>query len=282
MMSEPKLLLDELNFPESGRWHDGRLWFCNWIGQQVVAVSAEGNAEYFDVPVERLMGWCIDWTPDGRLLTTGDKLRRYEADGSVTVLSEQGANELVVDARGNVYLNGADFDFAGGEAPKPGWIKLVTPDGAVRQVADDIQFPNGMVLTPDGRTLVISESFAGRLTAFDVEPDGGLSNRRVYAENLGPDGICLDAEGAIWVQTADANVVRVAGGGEILERIDLPFEDRAPFSVALANWDTPTLCVLTAEWRMNDPIPDNLTRLTNGLRTGQVHTIPVRVPPAAG
>ncbi|GAA1557474.1 SMP-30/gluconolactonase/LRE family protein [Kribbella hippodromi] len=275
-----KVLLDGLGIPESARWHDGRLWFANWIDQQVVAVDANGRAEYAEVPMGRLMGWSIDWLPDGRMLTTGDKLRRYEPDGTVTVLSEQGANELVVDAQGNIYLNGADFDFAGGEAPKPGWIKLVTPDGQVRQVADDIQFPNGMVLTPDGRTLVIAESLAGRLTAFDVEADGGLSNRRTYAENLGPDGICLDAEGAIWVQTGGTAVVRVADGGEILDRIELS-ENRAPFALTLADFDGPTLCVLTAEWRMNDSITDNLTRLTTDPRTGQVLAVPVAVPPAA-
>jgi sugar lactone lactonase YvrE len=279
-MSELKLLLDGLAFPESGRWHEGRLWFCNWIEQQIVAVDADGTTESFEAPVERLMGWSIDWLPDGRLLTTGDKLRRYEPDGSITVLAEQAANELVVDAQGNIYLNGADFDFAGGEEPVPGWIKLVTPDGEVRQVADDIDFPNGMVLTPDGRTLVIAESFAGRLTALDVQPDGGLSNRRVYAGNLGPDGIVLDAEGAIWSQTWGEGVVRVAAGGEILERVDVP-ENRAPFSLTLADFDGPTLCILTAEWRSDDSIADNLGRLTGGLRTGQVHTIPVAVPPIA-
>ncbi|RZT13518.1 sugar lactone lactonase YvrE [Kribbella sp. VKM Ac-2569] len=275
-----KLLLDGLAFPEGARWHDGRLWFCHWIEQQIVAVDADGKTESFEAPVERLMGWSVDWLPDGRMLTTGDKLRRYEPDGSITVLAEQGANEIVVDAQGNIYLDGADFDFSGGEEPVPGWIKLVTPDGQVRQVADDIQFPNGMVLTPDGRTLVIAESFAGRLTAFDVEPDGGLSNRRVYAENLGPDGICLDAEGAIWCQTGGEGVVRVAAGGEILERIDVP-ENRAPFALGLVDFDGPTLCILTAEWRMADSIADNLGRLTNGPRTGQIHTVPVAVPPVA-
>lgn len=275
-MSELKILLDGLGMPESARWRDGRLWFCNWIEQQVVAVDADGKAEYFPVPVEQLMGWSIDWLADGRMLTTGEKLRRYEPDGSVTVLAEQKANELVVDAHGNIYLNGADFDFAGGEAPKPGYIKLVTPDGQVRQVADEIQFPNGMVLTPDGRTLVISESFAGRLTAFDIEPDGGLSNRRVFAENLGPDGICLDAEGAIWVQTGGEAVVRVTDGGEILQHIDLP-ENRAPFALTLADFNGPTLCILTSEWRVADSISDNLDRLKNGPRTGKIFTVPVSV-----
>jgi sugar lactone lactonase YvrE len=275
-MSEPTILLDGLGMPESARWHDGRLWFCNWIEQQVVAVDADGKAEYFPVPVEQLMGWSIDWLADGRMLTTGEKLRRYEPDGSVTVLAAQKANELVLDAHGNIYLNGADFDFAGGEAPKPGYIKLVTPDGQVRQVADEIQFPNGMVLTPDGRTLVISESFAGRLTAFDVEPDGGLSNRRVFADNLGPDGICLDAEGAIWVQTGGEAVVRVTDGGEILQHIDLP-ENRAPFALTLADFNGPTLCILTSEWRADDSITDNLDRLKNGPRTGRIYTAPVSV-----
>jgi sugar lactone lactonase YvrE len=277
-----KLLIDGLGMPESARWHDGRLWFCNWIEQQVIAIDADRKAEYFDVPVGRLMGWSIEWTPDGRMLTTGDKLRRYEPDGSVTVLAEQAANEIVVDAHGNIYLNGADFDFAGGEAPKPGWIKLFGTDGELREVAGDIEFPNGMVLTPDGRTLVIAESFAGRLTAFDVAPDGGLSNRRVWAQNLGPDGICLDAEGAIWVQTADEAVVRVAAdGGRILERIDLP-RHRAPFALTLVDFDGPTLCVLTAEWHQDDSITDNLARLTTGPRTGQIHTVGVAVPPVAG
>ena len=273
-MSEVKILLRGLGIPESGRWHDGRLWFCNWIDQQVVAVDPDNTTESFDVPLGRLMGWSIDWLPDGRLLTTGDKLRCYEPDGSVTVLAEQVANEIVVDGRGNIYLNGADFNFSGGEAPKPGYIKLVTPDGKLRQVADDIQFPNGMVITPDDRTLIIAESFAGRLTAFDIDPDGGLSNRRAVAEGLGPDGICLDSEGAIWVQTADFAVVRVTEGGEILQRIELP-EGRAPFALALGGR---TLFILTAEWRPADSITDNLGRLTNGPRTGEVLTVPVQVP----
>lgn len=276
-MTEPTILLSGLGIPESPRWHDGRLWFCNWIDQQIVAVSPDGTPEYRPAPVKHSMGWSIDWLPDGRLLTTGDRLRRYEPDGSVVVHADQGGNEIVVDGRGNTYINGADFDFAGGEAPKPGYIKLVTPDGTVRQVADDIQFPNGMVITPDDRTLVISESFAGRLTAFDIDSDGGLSNRRVFADELGPDGICLDAEGAIWVSAADSSIVRVAEGGEILQRIELS-EMQASFALALGGPDRRTLFILTAEWRSADSITDNLDRLVNGPRTGAVLTFPVTVP----
>jgi sugar lactone lactonase YvrE len=214
-MSEPEVVLRGLGIPESPRWHDGRLWFCNWIDQQILAVGPDGTPEITTAPVKKLMGWSIDWLPDGRLLMTGDKLRRQEPDGPVVVHADQSANEIVVDRRGNIYLNGADFDFAGGAAPEPGYIKLVTPDGRLRQVADDIQFPNGMVITPDNRTLIISESFAGRLTAFDIEPDGGLSHRRVFADGLGPDGICLDVEGAVWVSTGGSSIVRIAEGGSV-------------------------------------------------------------------
>ena len=162
-MSEPKILLSGLGIPESPRWHEGRLWFCNWIDRQVMAADLDGKAEVILTrdPASHSMGYSIEWLPDGRLLTTGDKVRRQEPDGSMAVHAEQRANEIVTGERGNVYVNGADFDFAAGAPPKPGYIKLVTPDGRLRQVADDIQFPNGMIITPDGRTLIISESFAG-------------------------------------------------------------------------------------------------------------------------
>lgn len=276
-MSEAKVLLRGLGIPESPRWHDGRLWFSNWIEQQVVAVDMDGTTEAIDVPVEQLMGWSIDWLPDGRMLTTGDKLRRYELDGSVSIVAEQKANEIVVDGRGNTYVNGADFNFSRGEAPKPGYIKLVAPDGDVREVASDIQFPNGMVITPDDRTLIISESFAGQLTAFGIDPDGGLSNRRVFADGLGPDGICMDTEGAVWVSTGGFSVVRVADGGDVLQRVEIG-ADRAPFALALGGPDRRTLFILTAEWHPSDSITDNLGRLTNGPRTGEVRALEVEVP----
>jgi sugar lactone lactonase YvrE len=277
-MSEPKVLLSGLGIPESPRWHEDRLWFCNWIDQQVVAVDLDGKPEVFRARDQgQMMGYSIDWLPDGRLLMTGDKLRRQEPDGSMVTLAEQKANEIVVDGRGNIYLNGADFDFAGGEAPEPGYIKLITPDGELRQVADDIQFPNGMVITPDNRTLIISESFAGRLTTFDIDADGGLSNRRVFADGLGPDGICLDAEGAVWVSTGGSSIARVAEGGEVLQRVELT-ENRAPFALMLGGPDRRTLFIMTAEWRKADSITNNLQRLVNGPRTGEILTLPVSVP----
>ena len=274
-MPEPKVLLDGLGIPESPRWHEGRLWFCNWIDRQVVAVDLDGTPEVMPARGDRPMGYSIDWLPDGRLLITGDKLRRQEADGSMVTHAGQGANEIVVDGRSN----GADFDFAGGEAPKPGYIKLVTPDGDLRQVAGDIQFPNGMVITPDNRTLIISESFARRLTAFDIDAGGGLSNRRVFADGLGPDGICLDAEGAVWVSSGENSVVRVAEGGEVLQRVELS-EDRSPFALMLGDPGRRTLFIMTAEWRRADGIAGNLQRLATGPRTGQILTLPVSVPGA--
>jgi sugar lactone lactonase YvrE len=280
-MSDPKVLLTGLGIPESPRWHEDRLWFCNWIDRQVVAVGMDGRAEVMTTrdPDSYPMGYSIDWLPDGRLLVTGDKLRRQEPGGSMAVHAEQRANEIVVDGRGNIYLNGADFDFAAGAPPKPGYIKLVTPDGQLRQVAGDIQFPNGMAITPDGRTLIIAESFAGRLTAFDIDAGGGLSGRRVFAEGLGPDGICLDAEGAVWAGTADSSIVRVAEGGKILQRAELP-ENRVPFALMLGGPDRRTLFILTAGWWPADGHVANLDRLANGPRTGEILTLPVSVPGA--
>jgi sugar lactone lactonase YvrE len=244
-----------------------------------MAADLDGEAEVMLTrdPASHPMGYSIGWLPDGRLLTTGARLERQEPDGSMVTIAEQHANEIVVDGRGNVYINGADFDFVGGGAPEPGYIKVVTPDGQLRQVAGDIQFPNGMVITPDGRTLIISESFAGRLTAFDIDGDGGLSGRRVFADGLGPDGITMDAEGAIWVSTGEFSVARVAEGGTVLQRIELA-ENRAPFALMLGGPDRRTLFICTAEWHKADDHVANLERLATGPRTGEILALPVEVP----
>ena len=291
-MAEPSVMLSGLRMPESPRWHAGRLWFCNWIDRQVVAVDLDGRSEVAvadAVPAERPMGYSIDWLHDGRLLVTGDELRTQGPDGSLVTYAEQGGNEIVVDGRGNIYVNGADFGMADvGDGPltstPPGYIKVIGADGRPRQVAGDIQFPNGMVITPDDRTLIVAESFAGRLTAFDIDGDGGLSNRRVFAGGVAPDGICLDAEGAVWTSappaepgSARSSVVRVAEGGDVLERLELG-EHRAPFAVMLGGPDRRTLFIMTTEWRAADSITNNLERLTNGPRTGEILTLRVSVP----
>src|SRR5918911_1875323 len=183
-MPELQTLMTGLALGESPRWHDGRLWFSDWGAQEVVAVDLEGKSEVI-VRVATLP-FCIDWLPDGRLLIVSGRdrlLLRRESDGSLvthadlTSLSDHPWNEIVVDGRGNVYLNNIGFDFPGGEFV-PGIVALVTPDGSVRQVADGVAFPNGMAVTPDNSTLILAESHGKRLTAFDIAADGSLSNRR--------------------------------------------------------------------------------------------------------
>jgi sugar lactone lactonase YvrE len=283
-MLEATPLLSGLVIGESPRWHDGRLWFANWGAEEIVAVDLEGNAEVVAKGPPGL-GWSIDWLPDGRLLVTGPGLSRVEPDGTMVPHADMSSvgsafNEIVVDGRGNVYVNGGN-DFHPDEGKAPGFVALVTPDGSVRQVADGIAFPNGMVVTPDNSTLIVSESFAQTLTAFDIGDDGGLSNRRAWAEGVGPDGITMDADGAIWTDAGefgDSVVGRVREGGEVLERVrpDLPC-----FACMLGGDDGRTLFMLCADWRMSDGFEDNIARLTQGPRTGQVLT--ARAPaPAAG
>jgi sugar lactone lactonase YvrE len=231
-------------------------------------------------------GWAVGWLPDGRMLVTGPQLLRVEDDGSrvphadTSDVLPYGCSELTVDGRGNLYVNSINFDFtdfggvmARGEAP--GRIALITPDGAVRQVADGLAFPNCMVVTPDNATLIVAESFARRLTAFDIGADGALSNRRVWADVTG-DGICLDAEGAVWtsdVQPGDRGVVqRVARGGEVLERIEL---DRPCYACMLGGDDGRTLFMVAAKWFG----PDRMGELI-AAATGQILTARVEVPHA--
>ncbi|MBO3750354.1 SMP-30/gluconolactonase/LRE family protein [Streptosporangiaceae bacterium NEAU-GS5] len=281
-MTALRTLMTGLVIGESGRWHDGRLWFAHWGTGEIVAVDPGGAAEVVGQGRPGL-GWSIDWLPDGRQLVTGQELARRESGGSLVAHADLSAltdhwNEIVVDGRGNVYVNGGT-DFQPGEGIAPGVIALVSPDGSVRQVADDIAFPNGMVVTPDDSTLIIAESFAGRLTAFDIADDGGLSNRRVWADHTG-DGICMDADGAIWCQTMGADgarVDRVAEGGEVLQRIDV---DMPCFSCVLGGHDGRTLFMLLADWRMRDGFEDNIRRLTTGPRTGKIVTAAAPAPKA--
>jgi sugar lactone lactonase YvrE len=279
---EAKPLLSGLVIGESPRWHEGRLWFAHWGTGEIVAVDLEGRSEVVGQGPPGL-GWSIDWLPDGRLLVTGQGLMRREPDGSMVKhadLSGVGVddfNEIVVDGRGNIYVNGG-CDFDPGEGNVPGIIALVTRDGSVRRVADGIAFPNGMAVTPDNSTLIIAESFAGRLTAFDIASDGSLSNRRVWADGVGPDGICVDAGGAIWTgvgQMGENLVGRVREGGDVFERVQL---DLPCFACMLGGEDEQTLFMLAADWRMTDSFADNIARLTQGPRTGQLLTAPAPTP----
>jgi sugar lactone lactonase YvrE len=281
---EARPLLTGLVIGESPRWHEGRLWFAHWGAGEIVAVDLQGNAEVVAKGPEGL-GWSIDWLPDGRLLVTGQGLKRVEPDGSVVPhadlsgLGVDGFNEIVVDGRGNVYVNGG-VDFHPGEGEAPGIIALVAPDGSVRRVADGIAFPNGMAVSPDNSTLIISESFAGRLTAFDIADDGSLSNRRVWADGVGPDGICLDTDDAVWTgvgEMGDNLVGRVREGGQVLDQLQL---DMPCFACMLGGEDGTTLFALTADWRMTEGFEENISRLTEGPRTGQLLIAPAPAPGA--
>jgi sugar lactone lactonase YvrE len=287
----PRVVLDGLAFVESARWHDGRLWFAHWSIGEIIATDLEGHSEVM-APGRQALGWSIDWLPDGRLLVTGESLLRQEPDGSfvphtdLSGVARHNWNEIVVDHhRGNVYLNGADTaNFLAGQMPEPGIIALVAADGTARRVAEDIHFPNGMVITPDGSTLVVAESFAGRLTAFDIEADGSLTNRRIWAEGIGPDGICIDAEAAIWTGAADVRAmtgrdtdpggaaVRVREGGQVLDRIEF---DRPGFSYALGGPNGRTLVIVGQDWRGFDQVDALIAD-----RTGQVLSIDVDTPSA--
>ena len=280
-MPEPQILMTGLVFGEQPRWHENRLWFSDWGPQEVIAVDLEGKSEVIlrgsSFPL------CVDWLPDGRLLvvSAGDGLLlRREPDGSLVTHADLGAisdpaagNELVVDGRGNAYVNGGGFDLMAGEEFAPGIVALVTPDGSARQVADGLAFPNGMAVTPDNSTLVVAESYAKRLTAFDIAADGGLSNRRVWAD-LGdgvPDGICIDAEGAVWyADVPNKRCVRVREGGEVLQTVDL---DRGCFACALGGSEGRTLFVMATEW--NGP-----AKMFSGPRTGQVRAAEAPAPGA--
>ncbi len=271
---EPRVLLSGLAMPESPRWHDGRLWFSNWGADEIVAVDLDGRSEVMGSGPPGA-GWAVNWLPGDRMLVTGSELVRVEPDGTrvrhadLSHLSPYGWSELTVDGRGNAYVNSLNFDFADFHAvmssgKAPGKIALVTPEGDVREVASEIAFPNGMVVTPDNKTLVISESFAARLTAFDIADDGTLSNRRVWADGVGPDGICLDADGCIWASSGVMvnDCARIREGGEVLERFEL---DRPCFAAMLGGPDRRTLFMLTAEWRGTEGMDDVIRA-----RTGQV------------
>jgi sugar lactone lactonase YvrE len=282
-MTELRTLMTDIAFGESPRWHDDRLWFADWGAQEVVALDLDGASEVMVRVRFPSFPMCIDWLPDGRLLIVSARdgqLLRREPDGSLvthadlSALSEKGHpwNEIVVDGRGNAYINNQGFEFPGGEFA-PGTVALLTPDGSARQVADGIAFPNGMAVTPDNSTLICAESYGKRLTAFDITADGSLSNRRVWADldDGVPDGICVDAEGAVWYgDVPNKRCVRVREGGEVLQTIEL---DRGCFACMLGGADKRTLFMVATEW-------SGTANMADGPRTGEVLTVEAAAPGA--
>ncbi len=266
-----EILMTGVAMGESPRWHENRLWFSDWGAQEILAVDPTGKSEVA-VRVPFGLPFCIDWLPDGLLLIVsgceGLVLRR-QRDGSLVTHVDlhgpagMGWNEIVVDGRGNIYVNGGSG------------IVLLTPDGSIREVADSIAFPNGMAITPDNLTLIIAESYGKKLTAFDIAADGSLSNRRVWAD-LGdgvPDGICIDADGAVWyADVPNKRCVRVREGGKVLQMVTI---DRGCFACMLGGEAKKTLFIIAAEWRGMDKIAE-----VAQARTGQVLTFEAPAPHA--
>jgi len=274
-VQEIRVVLDGLGFPESTRWRDGRTWLCNWGSGEVLAVTPDGEREVAARLAPQTLPFSIDWLPDGRLLIVDGPqrllLRQQQPGGPLETAADLSGlgpaplNELVVDSAGNAYVNGGS-----------GVVVLVRPGGQVQQVANGLRWPNGMALIDEGRTLVVADSHAQELLGFDVNQDGVLSGRRVWARlEHAPDGICADIEGALWVASVPGrSCVRVREGGEVVDAVPV---DRGCFACMLGGEDGRTLFIAAAEWRgMDVALKDG-----PGL-TGQLLAAPERAAAHAG
>ena len=272
-------LLDGLAFAEGPRWHEGRLWFSDMHSQEVVALGLDGVRETIVTVPGDPSG--LGWGADGRLLIVSmrdRRLLRLEDDGSLGQLADLSGlatfhcNDMVVDAKGRSYVGHFGWDLHGGGTPRSAALMLVTPDGDARVVADDLEFPNGCVITDDGATLIVGETMGRRLSAFDVESDGTLCNRRIWAqlEKLMPDGICLDAEGAIWLASPISHgCLRVKPGGEITHKVEV---ERQAFACMLGGPERRHLFICTAGSSSPEACTTNLD--------GRIEVVEVAIPGA--
>jgi sugar lactone lactonase YvrE len=276
-----RTLLDGLAFPEGPRWRDGRLVFSDQHDHRVVSLDpATGDATTVCEVEQQPSG--LGWLPDGRMLVVSmvdQKVLRLEDDqlvehADLSGIARHHCNDMVVDRTGRCYVGSFGFDihYAEQVVPVETTLAIVEPDGRPRSGPDGMRFPNGTVITPDGATLIVGESYGGALTAFDIAPDGSLSGRREWARVVGhvPDGICLDAEGAIWMACPICEfVLRVREGGEIVDTVQV---DHHPFACMLGGVDRRTLFVCTAE----DSHPDAAI----AAHTGAIESVEVDVPGA--
>jgi sugar lactone lactonase YvrE len=280
MLKDRRILLDGLVFPEGPRSRDEKMWFSDFFTHLVMTVDLKGNTETVVEVLGQPSG--LGWIPDGRMLVVSmmdRRLLRLDAEGLVEAadlsqLASGQCNDMVVDSQGRAYVG--NFGFMNvSHPPDPipaGEIVLVMPDGDARIAADDLAFPNGSVIPPDGRTLIVAESLSSRLTAFDIESDGALTRRRTWAHLEGhtPDGICLDAEGAVWVASPESfQLLRVLEGGRVTHRMET---SRKPYACMLGGPDRRTLFVLTAETADADE--------ARAKASGRIETVDVDVPGA--
>ena len=282
MTDQLRTVVEDLAFPEGPRWHEGKLWFSDMHARRVLRLDpGSGSPETVVEVPGRPSG--LGWDSAGRLMVVSMRDRRLlRLDGdelvevaNLSALATWYCNDMVVDAAGRAYVGNFGFDIEVPPEemkPVPAVMARVDPDGSVAVAAEDLMFPNGTVITPDGRTMIVAESFAGLLTAFDIGPDGSLSGRRVWAalEGVAPDGICLDREGAVWVADAfGARVLRVAEGGEVLSTVPA---GQNTYACMLGGEDRRTLFVCTAP----SSDPEECERRMGG----RIEAVEVEVPGA--
>lgn len=280
-MSAPKvsLLVDGLTFGEGPRWHDGKLFLSDMHAHRVLAVDDDGTVATVAEHDSALSG--IGWLPDGRLLVVAmdGAVLRLDPSGlvvhaDVTALAPHGINDMIVHPEGWAWVGQFGYDRHGGATPAPSPLIRVDPDGTASVAADDLMVANGMAITPDGATLIVAESAGRKLTTFAIGPNGDLSDRAVFAElPHAPDGMCLDAEGAVWAACVTASrFARVPHGGEITDTIE--FEaPRRTVACVLGGTDRRTLYMLTA-----DTLGE--ADLSRELMTARVEQVQVDVPGA--
>jgi sugar lactone lactonase YvrE len=246
-----RTLIDHGTFYEGPRWHEGRWWVSDFYRKVVLSFDADGGDLREELTVDAQPSG-LGWAPDGSLLVVSmldHGLLRRSPDGTVSQVATYGehcggfANDMVVDARGRAYIGNAGFDLMSGEPPATANLVRVDPDGTVSVAAEDLAFPNGSVITPDGEMLIVGETMGGRYTSFRIEDDGSLTHRRIWAELAGvaPDGCGLDADGRIWCADAfGKRCVLVEEGGRVVEEIAAP-DDLGVYACMLGGPDGTTL-----------------------------------------
>jgi sugar lactone lactonase YvrE len=273
------VVVDGLAFPEGPRWHEGRLFFSDQHDRRVLAMDEAGTTETIVEVPQQPSG--LGWLPDGRMLIVSmldRRVLRLEGDelvehADLSSLAPGECNDMVVDGRGRAYVGNFGFDMYAGEEARETCMILVEPDGSARVAADGLAFPNGTIITDDGLTMIVGESYGGRLTAFTIAGDGTLGDRRLFAQLHGavPDGICLDAEGAVWVACPlTGRCLRVRDGGEVLDEVKVASD--FAYACMLGGEDRRTLYMCTAA--SSDP------KETTRSRSGRIETMRVEAPGA--